>query len=163
MTKIKRFGKVINDNPIAMTIYKEQQTYFDEIEELEKQEDINFMTYVKMEGMYAIGTTPDYCGGQGSRGYAYKYANQEIKAKENKEREAYRAEYVTPLTKRIKELKDKVYALENSLCIAIWGFSKEEYYLRKRLASAEEELTYQLSYVENLREELKKFTLTKDN
>ena len=95
--------------------------------------------------------------------YAYKYANQEIKAKEDKEREVYRAEYITPLTKRIKELKDKVYSLENSLCIAIWGFSKEEYYLRKRLASAEEELAYQLSYVENLREELKKFTLTKDN
>ena len=155
MAKIKKFGKVINDNSVAMAIYKEQQSYFDEIKELEKQENINFITYVKMEGMYAIGTAPDYCGGQGSRGYTYKYANQEIKAKEDAERENYKTEYITPLTKRIKELKNKADVLEDSLCIAIWGFSKEEYSLRKRLASAEKKLAYQLSYVESLREELK--------
>ena len=86
----------------------------------------------------------------------YKYLNiNNINNYIKKGTQIYKTEYITPLTKRIKELKNKADVLENSLCIAIWGFSKEEYFLRKRLASAEKKLAYQLSYVESLREELK--------
>jgi hypothetical protein len=155
--KIKEFGKVINDNPVAMEIYTKQRELLDQAADLEKQEDEHFLVYVKMEGMYSLGTVADPYAGQGFRGYDYKYPSQEIKAREQAERDAYYAANVKPLRQKIDELKKQAWALEEPLCIAIWGFGREEYNLRDRLERAEKELAEQIAYVERLKKELEEF------
>ena len=152
--KIKKFGKVINDNPVAMEIYTKQRELFDQVAELEKQKHENFLVYVKMEGMYSIGTEADPWAGQGSRGYDYKYSNQEIRTKEEAEREAYLLANVIPLKQKIDKLNKQAWALEESLCVAVCGYNTEEYYVRIQLAKAEKELARQIAYVEQLKEKL---------
>lgn len=152
--KIKKFGKVINDNPKAMEIYTKQKGLFDQVAELKKQEDEHFRAYVKMEGMYSLGTVPDPWAGQGSRGYDYKYPSQEIKAKEQAERHAYYEEHLAPLRERIGELQKEAWALEEPLCIAVWGFGQEHYRIKHNLEAAEKELAQQIAYVERLKKEL---------
>jgi hypothetical protein len=155
--KIKKFGKVINDNPMAMEIYTKQRDLLDQVAELEKQEKINFLAYTKMEGMYSIGTVSDPLAGQGFRGYNYEYPNQETRAKEREEREAYYEANVMPLRQKINELNKQAWALDEPLCIAIYGYGTEEYRMRTRLEEAEEELAQQIAYVEKLRKELEDF------
>jgi hypothetical protein len=152
--EIREYGKVINDNSKAMEIYTKQMNLLDQATELEKQENEHFLVYEKMEGMYALGTMADPWAGQGFRGYDYKYPSQEIKAKEDTERQAYYATHIKPLTRKINELREQVFALEEPLCVAIWGFGRKEYNLRDKLARAEEELAEQIVYVEKLRREL---------
>ena len=152
--KIKKFGKVINDNPVAMEIYIKQRELFDQVTELEKREKENFLVYVKMEGMYSIGTMADPWAGQGSRGYDYKYLSQEIRAKERAEREAYYAANVLPLRQKVDELSKQARALEEPLCVAVCGYGTEEYHMRTRLVEAEKELARQIAYVEQLKKEL---------
>lgn len=152
--KIKEFGKVINDNSVAMEIYTKRQELFSQVEELEKQEKENFLVYVKMEGMYSTGTVADPWVGQGFRGYDYKYPSQEIKAKEQAERDAYYAANVMPLRQKINELSKQAWALEESLCVAVCGYGVKEYRVRIRLAEAEKELAQQIAYVEQLKKEL---------
>lgn len=153
--KIKKFGKAINDNSVAMEIYTKQRELFNQVAELEKQEKENFLVYVKMEGMYSIGTVSDSWGaGHGYRGYDYKYPSQEIKAKEQAERNAYYAEHLAPLRERICELQKEAWALEEPLCIAVWGFGQEHYRIKHNLEEAEKELAQQIAYVERLKKEL---------
>ena len=152
--KIKKFGKVINDNPVAMEIYTKQRELFDKVAELEKQEKENFLVYVKMEGMYSTGTVADPWAGQGFRGYDYKYPSQEIKAKEQAERNAYYSANVMPLRQKIDELNKQAWALDEPLCIAVCGYGVEEHRVRTRLAEAEKELAQQIAYVERLKKEL---------
>jgi hypothetical protein len=154
--KIKKFGKVINDNPVAMEIYTKQRELFDQVAELEKQEKENFLVYVKMEGMYSLGTVTDPWAGQGMRGYDYKYPSQEIKAKEQAERDAYYSANIMPLRQKIDELGKQARALEEPLCVAVCGYGVEEYRLRTQLAEAEKELAQQIDYVEWLKKELAK-------
>ena len=155
--KIKKFGKIINDIPMAMEIYTKQRELFDKVAELEKQENENFLVYVKMEGMYSIGTVADPWVGQGFRGYDYKYPNQEIKAKEQAERDAYYAANVMPLRQKVDELSKQAWALDEPLCVAVCGYGVEEHRVRTRLAEAEKELAQQIAYVERLKKELEKF------
>jgi uncharacterized protein (DUF1778 family) len=152
--KIKQFGKVINDNPVAMEIYTKQRELLDQAADLEKQEDEHFLIYVKMEGMYSLGTVPDPWAGQGMRGYDYKYPSQEIRAKERAERDAYYAANVKPLRQKIDELKKQAWALEEPLCVAVCGYGTEEHRVRTRLAEAEKELAQQIAYIERLKNEL---------
>jgi hypothetical protein len=152
--KIKKFGKVINDNPVAMEIYTKQRELFDQVAELETQKKENFLVYVQMEGMYSTGTVADPWAGQGFRGYDYKYPTQEIKAREEAERDAYYAVNVMPLRQKIDELNKQAWALEEPLCVAICGYGVEEHRLRTRLAEAEKELAQQIAYVERLKNEL---------
>jgi hypothetical protein len=152
--KIKKFGKVINDNPKAMEIYTRQKGLFDQVAVLKKQEDEHFLVYVKMEGMYSLGTVADPWAGQGMRGYDYKYPSQEIRAKERAERDAYYTANVKPLRQKIDELKKQAWALEEPLCIAVCGYGSKEYDLRVKLAQAEKELAQQIAYVERLKKEL---------
>jgi hypothetical protein len=155
--KIKKFGKVINDNPVAMEIYTKQRELLDQAADLEKQEDEHFLIYVKMEGMYSLGTVADPWAGQGMRGYDYKYPNQEIRAKERAERDAYYAANVEPLRQKIDELRKQAWALDEPLCIAVCGYGSKEYDLRVKLAQAEKELAQQIAYVERLKKELEEF------
>jgi hypothetical protein len=152
--KIKKFGKVINDNPVAMEIYTKQRELLDQAADLEKQKDEHFLVYVKMEGMYSIGTVADPYAGQGFRGYDYKYPSQEIRAKEQAERNAYYEEHLAPLRERIGELQKEAWALEEPLCIAVWGFGQEHYRIKHNLEAAEKELAQQIAYVERLKKEL---------
>lgn len=152
--KIKKFGKVINNNPLAMEIYTKQQELFGQVEELEKQRKEKFLAYVKMEGMYSIGTVTDSWVGQGFRGYDYKYPSQEIQVKEQAEREAYYSANIMPLRNKIDELSKQAWALEEPLCVAVCGYSVNEYRVRTRLTEAEKELAKQIAYVEQLKKEL---------
>ena len=152
--KIKKFGKTINSNPVAMEIYTKQRELFDQVAELEKQEKENFLVYVKMEGMYSIGTVADPWVGQGFRGYDYQYPSQEIKAKEQAERNAYYSANIMPLRQKIDELNKQAWALDEPLCIAVCGYGVEEHRVRPRLAEAEKELAQQIAYVERLKKEL---------
>ena len=151
--KITRFNKVI-ETPEALAIYNEQRTYLDEIKVLEKQKDEHFRTYWDMEGKYSVGTVCDPYAGQGFRGYDYSYPNKEAKAKEDAERGAYYAEYITPLIERIHELNTKVQTLEENLCVALWGFGQKYYYIKRNLEKAEKELAEHIAYVEKLRKQL---------
>lgn len=160
--KIKRFGKVIN-TPEALAIYNERQLCCNKIERLEEQEEEYFRTYWEMEGKYSLGTIPDPYAGQGFRGYSYQYPSQEIKAQENTEREAYYRQYIVPLKEQIKELRLKTSALDENLCIALWGFGREYYDIKCDLAKAEKELAEQIEYVEYLKKQLKKFEKPLDN
>ena len=153
--KIRRFNKVI-DTPEALTIYNEQQAYFNEAKHLEEQQTKHFRIYCDMEGKYSLGIVSDPYAGQGFRGYDYKYPSQEVKAKECAEREAYYAEHITPLDKQIHELNTKAWALEEALCIALWGFGQEHYRIKCNLEDAEKELAEQIAYVEKLRKQLEK-------
>jgi predicted RNase H-like nuclease (RuvC/YqgF family) len=155
--KIKEYGKVINDNPVAMEIYTKQKSLLDRVTELESQENEHFAIYVKMEGMYSNGVMADPWGGQGSRGYDYRYPSQEVKAKECAERQAYYATHIKPLKCEIETLHEQIFALEEPLCVAVWGFGRKEYNLRNKLARAEKELAEQIAYVEKLRKELENF------
>jgi hypothetical protein len=152
--KIKKFGKVINDNPVAMEIYTQQRELLDKVAELKKQEDEHFLVYVEMEGKYSIGTVADPWAGQGFRGYDYKYPSQEIKAKEQAERDAYYAANIMPLRDKINELSEQAWALDEPLCVAVWGYGTEEHRVRARLTGAEDELAYQIAYIERLKKEL---------
>ena len=152
--KIKKFGKTINNNPVAMEIYTKQRELFDQVAELKKQEKENFLVYVKMEGMYSIGTVADTWVGQGFRGYDYQYPSQEIKAKEQAERNAYYSANIMPLRQKIDELNKQAWALDEPLCIAVCGYGVEEHRARTRLAEAEKELAQQIAYVEQLKKEL---------
>jgi hypothetical protein len=152
--KIKKFGKVINDNPVAMEIYTQQQELLDQVAELKKQEDEHFLVYVEMEGKYSLGTVADPWAGQGFRGYDYKYPSQEIRAKEQAERDAYYAANIMPLRDKINELSEQAWALDEPLCVAVWGYGTEEHRVRARLAGAEDELAYQIAYIERLKKEL---------
>jgi hypothetical protein len=153
--KIQKFGKIINDNPQAMVLYEEQKALYAEIKTLQAEERDNVRTWAKMEGKYSIGTVSDSWGaGQGSRGYDYKYPSKEIKAKEQAERDAYYAEHIAPLTERISELQKRAWALEEPLCIAVWGFGQERYRIMHNLEEAEKELAHQIAYVEKLRKQL---------
>jgi hypothetical protein len=155
MTKeIREYGKVINDNSKAMEIYTKQRSLLEQATELEKQENEHFLAYEKMEGMYALGIVADPWAGQGFRSYDYKYPSQEMRTKEDAERQAYYTTHIEPLTRKINELRKQVFALEEPLCVAIWGFGRKEYNLRDKLARAEEELAEQIAYVEKLRREL---------
>ena len=152
--KIKQFDKVINDNPVAMEIYTRQRELFDQVAELEKQEKENFLVYIKMEGMYSIGTVADPWVGQGFRGYDYKYPSQEVRAKEQAERDAYYSANIMPLRHKIEELRKQAWALDEPLCVAVWGYGTEEHRVRTRLTEAEKELAQQIAYVEQLKKEL---------
>jgi hypothetical protein len=153
--KITRFNKVI-DTPEALAIYNEQRAYINEAKALEKQKDEHFRTYLDMEGKYSVGTVRDPYSEQGFRGYDYSYPNREAKAKEDAERKAYYAEYITPLIEQIHELNIKVQTLEENLCVALWGFGQEHYHIKRNLEKAEKELAEHIAYVEELRKQLEK-------
>lgn len=150
---MKKFGKVIN-TPEALAIYNEQQTYFEEIKQLEETKREYLHIYYDMEGKYAFGTVADPYAGQGGRGYDYKYLRQEDKEKEWAERQAYYTEYIAPLHKRIDTLNKKALALEEALCVALWGFGTSHYHIKRDLETAEKKLAEQIVYVEKLRKKL---------
>lgn len=84
---------------------------------------IMFRQWMEMEGKYALDIIPDEDGGQGTRGYFFKYADG-MKEKENAEREAFRIKMnkETDTT----ELDEKIYEIKNALCIERHGYDLAE-------------------------------------
>ncbi len=142
----RKFNKVIT-TPEQMALHAECNRIWEERKKVEKQKDEHFLIYCRMEGKYSCGTVSGYAE-QGYRGYDYKYATAELKAKEYAERQAYYAENVRPLADKADELLHQYGAAEEALCIALWGFGRELYHYKQNLKRAEKELEEQIATVE---------------
>jgi hypothetical protein len=150
---IKKFNKNVNENSMAMAIYNEYKGVREAIEIAERQENEYCRIYGQMEGKYAIGTTAEGFGGQGTRGYGYCYPSVEARVQEAEERDAYYTEYIAPLRVHIQDLQRQADKLNNDLCVALWGFDYDHYLVYDELCTAEKELKCQQMRVERLRKE----------
>lgn len=146
--QIKKFGKIINNNPTIMRMYQTQKSYINEINQLQKIKSDKIIIWAKMEGKYSTEVISDHVWSE--RGYYYQYPNEETKEKEEMERNIFHNENIAPLEKRIKELYKKVDELNECICIELWGFNSELYSLYEELINAKEELERQKAYVEKL-------------
>jgi archaellum component FlaC len=151
--KITKFDTVINNNPIAMTLYNEQKTLLKEVNDIRKQIEEKFSVYSKMEGKYAIEMITDGAE-MGYRGYYFKYPSKETKAKEEKERENYYIANIQPLKDRTQELRTKISEIDEQICFAIFGYSKEHRRLLHNLEIAKKEFQECLEHLEELKEEI---------
>lgn len=120
---------------------------------LQEVEDNLFKEYFSLEGKYAIGTVPDNFAGQGFRGYDYRYASQEDKIQELREREAVRAKAWEAKTKK-EEVWRQAWDLEKEMCVLMYGYSEEEYKARKWVKEAEEDVARALERLEECKKEL---------
>jgi hypothetical protein len=120
---------------------------------LQEVEDNLFKEYYALEGKYAIGTVPDAFAGQGFRGYDYRYASQEDKIQELREREAVRAKAWEVKTKK-EEVWRQAWDLEKQMCVLMYGYSEEEYKARKWVKEAEEDVARALERLEECKKEL---------
>ena len=156
MKKTRVFGKVVNENPIALAIYEEEKRLEAEANRLEEELKENNIKLREMEGKYAIGTerccdSPMFTNANSS---SYIYPSHEIKMKELEEQVEFQANYCAPLKKRIEELWESVWALHEALCVALWGYGQKRYRLEVSLKEAEKELAQATARVNELRKEL---------
>jgi hypothetical protein len=121
---------------------------------LQEVEDGLFKEYFSLEGKYAIGTCPDPFAGQGCRGYDYRYANQEDKIQEIREREVVRAKAMEVRTKK-EEVWQQALDLEKQMCVLMHGYTEEEYRARERVKKAEKDVARALEWLELYKKELK--------
>lgn len=156
MRKTRVFGKVVNENPIALAIYTEQKRLEAEANSLEEELKENEIKLRSMNHKYATDRyipendqTPPYADP-----YIYVYPSDEIRMKELTEREEFYNTHCAPLEKRIDELWEKVWALREELCVALWGYGEKRYRLGVSLKEAEKELAEATARVNALREEL---------
>lgn len=154
--KIQRFNKIINDIPKAMELYEEQKITTNRIKELDTLIWEAFSTYREMEGKYSVSTETDYYSGQGYRNWHYVYPNKEVKAQEEKERQIYYTENITPLDIERDELLKRKDMLDEMLCFAVWGFGIKQYEAYRRIENVKKELIEQKARVEKLEKELAK-------
>ena len=121
---------------------------------LQEVEDGLFKEYFSLEGKYAIGTCPDPFAGQGCRGYDYRYASQEDKLQEIREREVVRAKAMEVRTKK-EEVWQQALDLEKQMCVLMHGYTEEEYRARERVKKAEKDVARALEWLEEYKKELK--------
>jgi uncharacterized protein YaaN involved in tellurite resistance len=152
--QMKKFGKNVNTNSVALALYEEQSKIYEAIAQLEEQKKKHLRTYLNMEGKYAIGTECDVMAGQGFRGYVYKYACPELRAREESERQNYYITHITPLDEQMKALRKQAWELEEPICIALWGFGQQHYHIYRKLQEAEAELKAAQERVDALRMKL---------
>lgn len=126
----------------------------EEASQLQKVEDNLFKEYFALEGKYAIGTAPDPFAGQGSRGYDYRYASQEDKNQELREREAVGVK-AWEVKAKINEIRRQTWDLKKLMCILMHGYTEEEYKARERIKIAEEDVARALEWLEECKKELK--------
>jgi hypothetical protein len=124
-----------------------------EANRLQEVEDGLFKEYFSLEGKYAIGTVPDNFAGQGFRGYDYKYASQEDKLQEIREREAVRAKALEVRTEK-DEVRQRAWDLEKEMCVLMHGYTEEEYRARERVKKAEKDVARALEWLEEYKKEL---------
>lgn len=156
MRKTRVFGKVVNENPIALAIYEKEKAYEAEANRLEKELKENEIKLRSMNRKYAIDKyipendqTPPYADP-----YSYIYPSKEARLKEIEEMEEFEETYCTPLQEKIDELWAKVWELHEELCVALWGYGQKRYRLEVSLKEAEKELEEATARVNGLRKEL---------
>lgn len=138
--QMKKFGKNVNTNPVALALYEEQCKIYEVIAQLEEQKKKHVCTYLNMEGKYANGTEYDVMAGQGLRGYVYRYACPELKVREEAERQNYYIAHIAPLEEQMEALRKQACELDEPMCIALWGFGQQRYCIYRNLQRAEAEL-----------------------
>ena len=152
MKKKKYYGKyptIAEEKALAQRI----ESLHAEANRLQEVEDNLFKEYFAMEGKYAIGTVPDPFAGQGCRGYDYRYASQEDKIQELREREVVRVKAWEVRT-QTNEIRQQAWDLEKEMCVLMYGYSEEEYKARKWVKEAEEDVTRALERLEECKKEL---------
>ena len=151
--KKKYYGKyptTAEEKALAQQI----ESIHDEANRLQEVEDNLFKEYFSLEGKYAIGTCPDPFAGQGCRGYDYRYASQEDKLQEIREREVVR-EKAWEVRAEKDEVRQRAWDLEKEMCILMHGYSEEEYRARERVKKAEKDVARALEWLELYKKELK--------
>jgi uncharacterized protein YaaN involved in tellurite resistance len=152
--QMKKFGKNVNTNPVALALYEEQSKIYEAIAQLEEQKKKHLRTYLNMEGKYANGTEYDVMAGQGLRGYVYRYACPELRAQEEAERQNYYIAHIAPLDEQMEALREQAWELEEPICLALWGFGQQRYCIYRNLQRAEAELKAAQERVDALRMKL---------
>jgi hypothetical protein len=150
--KKKYYGKyptTAEEKALAQQI----ESIHEEADRLQEVEDNLFKEYFSLEGKYAIGTVPDSFAGQGFRGYDYKYASQEDKLQEIREREVVRAKAWEVRTEK-DEVRQRAWDLEKEMCVLMHGYTEEEYKARKWVKEAEEDVARALERLEECKKEL---------
>lgn len=153
MKKKKYYGKyptTAEEKALAQQI----ESLREEADQLQKVEDNLFKEYFAMEGKYAIGTVSDPFAGQGCRGYDYRYASQEDKIQELREREVVRVKAWEARTK-VNEVQQQAWDLEKQMCVLMYGYTEEEYRARERVKKAEKDVERALEWLELYKKELK--------
>ena len=153
MKKKKYYGKyptTTEEKALAQQI----ESLREEANRLQEVEDGLFKEYFAMEGKYAIGTVPDPFAGQGCRGYDYRYASQEDKIQELREREVVRVKAWEVRTQK-DEVRRQVWDLEKQMCVLMYGYTEEEYRARERVKKAEKDVAEALEWLEKCKKELK--------
>lgn len=152
--QVKKFGKNVNTNPVALALYEKQKKIDEAVAQLEEQKKKHLRTYLNMEGKYANGTEYDVMAGQGLRGYVYRYACPELRAQEEAERQNYYIAYIAPLDEQMEALRKQAWELDEPICIALWGFGQQRYCIYRNLQRAEAELKTAQERVDALRMKL---------
>lgn len=124
-----------------------------EASRLQEVEDGLFKEYFAMEGKYAIGTCPDPFAGQGCRGYDYRYASQEDKIQELREREVVRVK-AWEVRAETDKVRQQAWDLEKEMCVLMYGYTEEEYRARQWVKEAEEDVARALERLEECKKEL---------
>ena len=132
---------------------KQIESLHEEANQLQKVEDELFKEYYSMEGKYAIGTVPDTFGGQGFRGYDYRYANEEDKVRERREREEVRKKAWEVRIQK-DEARQQAWDLEKEMCFLMYGYTEEEYRAREWVKKAEEDVARALERLEECKKDL---------
>ena len=104
---------------------------------LREKYSIMFRQWIEMEGKYALCKVPDEYGGQGTRGYFFRYA-EGMKEKEDAERAAFakKMDEETDTT----ELNKKIYEIKNALCIERHGYDLAEQGRLRLIASTKADI-----------------------
>lgn len=151
--KRKYYGKyptTTEEKALAQQI----ESIHDEADRLQEVEDGLSKEYFSLEGKYAIGTCPDAFAGQGFRGYDYRYASQEDKIRELREREVVRTKAWEVKIEK-DEVRQRAWDLEKEMCILMHGYTEEEYRARERVKKAEKDVVRALEWLEEYKKELK--------
>ena len=141
--------------PEQITIYNSLKRNKAEIKELEKELKEHYYVCHQIEGKYSIGTKTDPWAGQGCRGFYYEYKSSEDKQREIEEEEKYYNTYIKPLKEKISSLNKECSKLNETLCVALWGFGTEKYYLTQRKIGYEKKLKHYQELIAYIDEQLK--------
>lgn len=149
----KRFEKEIKtaEQQMAFEAVQACKAEMDQIDvEIRKQ----FAKMSEVEGKYAIGKeTGDYIDPH-FRPWHYVYATEEDKTRENEEIKAINLT-ITALQTKKYDLMDKHEALEDKLCITLWGYGIKTYQAHKMLKAKRKALEEKRREIAELEQEIK--------
>lgn len=149
----RKFNKTIT-TPEAQALYDRLQAHKEQRKALCSEIDKAEIEWHRFNGKYAIGTVNNpYCG-VGQCGWFYQYASPEDERREQEEQDKFNEEVIKPLYEKLRALDKEGDDLEEQLCIALWGYGLNEYYLRRRIIAEEKELAEQIRKIEEKKAEI---------